>query len=318
MVLCFNRLFAVRTFFTSPQPEDEYMDKLTKAVTNNGYIRIYALNARDTVQQAADFQGALPLGTAALGRLMCGGLMMGAMQKDENTRLTLQMKGGGPLGITLAVADTRGNVKGYIAHPDADLPLNAKGKIDVGGGIGTNGYLSVIRDMGMKEPYIGQVPIQTGEIGDDLAYYFAQSEQVPSLVALGVLVDMDCSVKQAGGFIVQIMPDCDEFNLKKFEKTAEKITSVTSMLDRGITNAELIHEVMRGFEVEILEEMPVSYKCDCSDERMQRAIISLGKKEIQDIIDEQGEAEIVCQFCSKVYRYDRTALTDMLNKATRN
>ena len=162
------------------------MDKLTKAVTNNGYIRIYALNARDTVQQAADFQGALPLGTAALGRLMCGGLMMGAMQKDENTRLTLQMKGGGPLGITLAVADTRGNVKGYIAHPDADLPLNAKGKIDVGGGIGTNGYLSVIRDMGMKEPYIGQVPIQTGEIGDDLAYYFAQSEQVPSLVALGV------------------------------------------------------------------------------------------------------------------------------------
>lgn len=293
------------------------MDRLTKAVTNNGYIRIYALNARETVQRASEYQGAMPLGTAALGRLMCGAVMMGAMQKNDNASLTIQLKGGGPLGLTLAVADTKGHVKGYIAHPEADLPLNNLGKLDVGGGIGKNGYLSVVRDMKMKEPYVGQVPIQSGEIGDDLAYYFAQSEQVPSLVALGVLVDRDYSVKQAGGFIVQIMPDCDEFNLKKFEKTAEKITSVTAMLDRGLTNEELIGEVMSGFETEILESMPVSYNCDCCDERMRRAIIGLGKDEIRDIIREQGEAEIVCQFCNKAYVYGREQLEEMLEQAVR-
>lgn len=291
------------------------MDILTKAVTKNGFIRIYAVNSRETVETARKYHNTLPLGTAALGRLLTGGLLMGAMLKDENTSLTLQMKGDGPLGLTMAVADSSGGVKGYIANPTADLPLNSVGKIDVGGGIGKNGYLSVVKDMNMKEPYIGQVPIQTGEIGDDLAFYFAQSEQVPSLVALGVLVDRDLSVKQAGGFIVQIMPDCDEFNLKKFEKTAQNLKSVTAMLDRGISNEELIREVMDGFEVDFLEEKEVGYKCDCCDARMRRAIISLGKKEIEDIIREQGEAEIVCQFCNKAYIYDKKALEDMLSKA---
>lgn len=293
------------------------MDKLTKAITNNGYIRIYALNARETVQKAHEYQGTMPLGTAALGRLMCGALMLGAMQKTEGTSITLQAKGDGPLGLTLAVADANGHVKGYIAHPEAELPLNSRGKLDVGGGIGKNGFLNVIRDIKMKEPYIGSVPIQTGEIGDDLAYYFAQSEQIPCLVALGVLVDRDLSVKQAGGFIVQIMPDCDEFNLKKFEKTAEKLSSVTAMLERGLSNEELIAEVMSGFEVDILESSPVAYSCDCSDDRMRRAIISLGKKEIRDLIDEQGEAEIICQFCNKPYVYDRAALEEMLTHASR-
>lgn len=291
------------------------MDILTKAVTKNGFIRIYAVNSRETVETARKYHNTLPLGTAALGRLLTGGLLMGAMLKDENTSLTLQMKGDGPLGLTMAVADSSGGVKGYIANPTADLPLNSVGKIDVGGGIGKNGYLSVVKDMNMKEPYIGQVPIQTGEIGDDLAFYFAQSEQVPSLVALGVLVDRDLSVKQAGGFIVQIMPDCDEFNLKKFEKTAQNLKSVTAMLDRGISNEELIREVMDGFKVDFLEEKEVGYKCDCCDARMRRAIISLGKKEIEDIIREQGEAEIVCQFCNKAYIYDKKALEDMLSKA---
>jgi molecular chaperone Hsp33 len=242
---------------------------------------------------------------------------MGAMLKDENTSLTLQMHGDGPLGRVMAVANSEGDVKGYIENPLAELPLNAFGKLDVGGAIGQNGYMSIVKDMNMKEPYIGQVPIQTGEIGDDLAFYFAQSEQVPSLVALGVLVDRDYTVKQAGGFIVQIMPDCDEFNLRKFEKSAENITSVTAMLEKGLSNEELIREVMKDFEVEILEEVDVDYVCDCCDERMQRAIVSLGKSEIRDIIDEQGEAEIVCQFCNKAYLYDKSALEEMLERATR-
>ncbi len=293
------------------------MEKLTIAVTKNGFIRIYAVNAREIVEQGRRFHGCSPTAAAALGRLLVGASLMGAMLKDENTSLTLQMHGDGPLGRVIAVANSEGRVKGYIENPDAELPLNFVGKLDVGGGIGRNGYLSVVKDMNMKEPYIGQVPIQTGEVGDDLAFYFAQSEQVPSLVALGVLVDRDYTVKQAGGFIVQIMPDCDEFNLKKFEKAAENLSSVTSMLEEGLSNEALIRRVMRDFEIDILEEREVSYSCDCSDERMQRAIISLGKKEIQDIIDEQGEAEIVCQFCNKKYKYEKPQLEAMLEKAKR-
>ncbi|MBE7031517.1 MAG: Hsp33 family molecular chaperone HslO [Ruminococcaceae bacterium] len=291
-------------------------DKLTKAVTKNGLIRIYAVNSKNIAEAARKFHSTMPLGTAALGRLLTGAVLMGNMQKDEDISLTLQLHGDGPLGRVLAVANSKGEVKGYIEHPLADLPLNRFGKLDVGGGIG-KGYLSVVKDMNMKEPYIGQVPIQTGEIGDDIAFYFAQSEQIASLVALGVLVDRDYSVKQAGGFIVQIMPDCDEFNLKKFEKSAESITSVTQMLEKGLSNEELIREVMKEFEVEILEETDVYYHCDCSDDRMQRAIISLGKKEIQDIIDEQGEAEIVCQFCNKAYTYGEESLEEMRDKANR-
>lgn len=292
-------------------------DKLTIAVTKNGLIRIYAVNSKGIVEDARKFHSTMPTGTAAIGRLLTGAALMGAMLKDDDTSLTIQMRGDGPLGRVMAVAKSDGGVKGYIENPIAELPLNRFGKLDVGGGIGREGYLSIVKDMKMKEPYIGQVPIQTGEIGDDLAFYFAQSEQIPSLVALGVLVDRDYSVKQAGGFIVQIMPDCDEFNLKKFEKAAESLSSVTSMLDEGLSNEELIRRVMRDFEVDILEEREVEYRCDCCDERMQRAIVSLGKKEIQDMIDEQGEAEIICQFCNKAYNYGKAELIDMLNRAKR-
>lgn len=290
-------------------------DKLTKAVTTNGLIRIYAVNSKNTVERARLFHNTPPLATAALGRLLTGAQLMGSMLKTEEASLTLQLHGTGPLGRVLAVANAKGEVKGYIENPAANLPLNSVGKLDVGGGIGKEGYLSVVRDLKMKEPYIGQVPIQTGEIGDDLAFYFAQSEQIPSVVALGVLVDRDLSVKQSGGFIVQVMPDCDEFNLKKLEKCTEGIKSVTQMLENGLSNEALIREVMRDFEVEILEETEVSYHCDCSDERMRRAIVSLGKQEIRDIIDEQGEAEIVCRFCNRAYLYDRKALEAMLETA---
>ena len=288
--------------------------KLTKAVTKNKLIRIYAVNSKEIVETAHKFHKTLPLATAALGRLLTGAVLMGSMMKEEDASITLQLHGDGPLGRVLAVADAKGNVKGYVENPLADLPLNRLGKIDVGGGVG-QGYLSVVKDLKLKEPYIGQVPIQTGEIGDDLAFYFAQSEQVPSLVALGVLVDRDYSVKQAGGFIVQVMPDCDEFNLKKLEKATENLTSVTAMLEKGLTNEQLIREVMKDFEIEILEDSEPKYFCDCKSERIERAIISLGKKEIQDIIDEQGEAEVLCQFCDKVYRYDKEKLEELLKKA---
>ncbi len=287
---------------------------LTKAVTKNGLIRIYAVNSKSIVGKAQEYHQTLPLATAALGRLLTGAVLMGSMMKEEDSSLTLQLHGDGPLGRVLAVANSKGEVKGYVENPTADLPLSSKGKIDVGRGIGM-GYLSVVKDLRLKEPYIGQVPIQTGEIGDDIAFYFAQSEQVPSLVALGVLVDRDYTIKQSGGFIVQIMPDCDEFNLHKFEKAAENIKSVTAMLEKGLSNEELIREVMKDFEVDILEETEVDYVCDCSDKRMRRGITSLGKKEIQEIIDEQGEAEIVCQFCNKTYLYDKTALEEMKEKS---
>lgn len=292
-------------------------DKLTKAVTKNGYIRIYAVNSKSIVSAAHNFHKTLPLASAALGRLLTGAILMGSMMKEENSSITLQLKGDGPLGRILAVANSKGQVKGYVENPFADLPLNMFGKIDVGNGVGKDGYLSVVKDLKLKEPYVGQVPIQTGEVGDDIAFYFAQSEQVPSLVALGVLVDRDYSIKEAGGFIVQIMPDCDEFNLKKFEKSAENITSVTKLLEKGLSNEELIKMVMKDFEVDILEETEVDYVCDCCDDRMQRAIVSLGKKEIEDIIKEQGEAEIVCQFCNKAYNYDKEALEKMLERAKR-
>lgn len=236
---------------------------------------------------------------------------MGAMLKTEDATVTIQFKGDGDAGMILVVGNSKGNVKGYIENPVVDLPLNKKGKLDVGGAVGKNGFLSVIRDLKMKEPYIGQVPIQTGEIGDDIAFYYAQSEQIPSAVGLGVLVDRDISIARAGGFIIQVMPDCDELSLKRLEKSLENVKSVTEMLSSGKSNEELIKELMKGFEVDVLEESEVFYECGCSKERMERAIISLGREEIADMIEEQGEAEIVCQFCDRKYLFDKGALEEM-------
>ena len=291
------------------------MDLLTKGVTKDGYLRIYFVNCRETVEEARKFHNLSPLASAALGRTLAAGHLMGAMLKSENATVTIQIKGDGEAGMIIAVANACGEVKGYISNPAVDLPLNRAGKLDVGRAVGKNGYLSVIRDLKMKEPYIGQVPLQTGEIGDDMAFYFAQSEQIPGAVGLGVLVDRDLSIAEAGGFIVQVMPDCDELSLKRLEKAVGNIKSVTDMLKSGKSNEELIREIMNGFEVDILEEQEVKYKCDCSRERMKRAIISLGNKEIRDMIDEQGEAETVCRFCDKKYLFTKEDLEDMLKSA---
>ena len=293
------------------------MAKIVRAISDMGGVVITVIDSTDIVKRMEEIHQTSAVVSAAFGRLLTASQLMAANLKSVDDSITMRIKADGPIGLLTVACDGRGNCKGYVENNVVEIPLRADGKLDVGGGVGQNGYLSVVKDLRLKEPYIGQVPIQTGEVGDDLAFYFAQSEQVPSLVALGVLVDRDYSVKQAGGFIVQIMPDCDEFNLKKFEKAAEKITSVTSMLEKGLSNEELIKEVMKDFEVDILDEIDVDYVCDCCDERMQRAIVSLGKKEIQDIIDEQGEAEIVCQFCDKAYRYGKEALEEMLERAKR-
>ena len=289
-------------------------DILTKAITKDGFFKISAVVSTESAEQARRFHNTSPVATAALGRLLSAGLLMGGELKEENSKLTLQMKGDGPLKNVLVAANSKGEVKGYVENPLVDLPLKPYGKLDVGTAVG-RGTLCVIKDLCLKEPYIGQVAIQTGEIGDDLAYYFMQSEQVPSVVALGVLVDRDYSVKCSGGFIIQVMPECDDKSLTKLENSIGGLMSVTEMLTNGMTGEEIINYVMLGFDVDILESREVGYVCDCSRERMERAIISLGKKEIDDIIKEQGEAEIVCSFCNTAYKFDSAQLEKMKNSA---
>lgn len=289
-------------------------DILTKAITKDGFFKISAVVSTESAEQARKFHNTSPVATAALGRLLSAGLLMGGELKEENSKLTLQMKGDGPLKNVLVAANSKGEVKGYVENPLVDLPLKPNGKLDVGAAVG-RGTLCVIKDLCLKEPYIGQVAIQTGEIGDDLAYYFMQSEQVPSVVALGVLVDRDYSVKCSGGFIIQVMPECDDKSLTKLENSIGGLMSVTEMLTNGMTGEEIIKYVMLGFDVDILESHEVGYVCDCSRERMERAIISLGKQEIDDIIKEQGEAEIVCSFCNTAYKFDSGQLEEMKNSA---
>ncbi len=291
-------------------------DILTKAMTKDGFFKIAAAVTTDTVNAAHTYHQTMPVASAALGRLLTAGLLMADNLKEKDASLTLQMRGDGPLGTLVIVADSQGGVKGYVANPSADLPLKENGKLDVGGGIG-RGTLGVIRDLKLKEPYIGQVPIQTGEIGDDLAYYFMQSEQIPSVVALGVLVDRDYSIKSAGGLLIQVMPGCDEKSLSKLENSIQGMMSVTEMMEHGMTAKAMIEYAMLGFDVEFLEDINIGYRCNCSRERMERAIVSLGKQEISDMIAEQGEAEIVCQFCNQPYRFTGEELSMLVEKATR-
>lgn len=290
------------------------MDKLVKAVTRNGYFRIYAADTKETVNAAQKFHQLSPVCSAALGRLMTAGVMMGTMLKGEEPSLTLQMKGDGPLGMMVSVSDTKGHVKGYCINPRVDIPLNSKGKLDVGRAVG-RGVLGVIKDLKLRDPYIGQVPIQTGEVGDDIAYYFMQSEQTPSVVGLGVLVDVDYSIKGAGGFIIQAMPECDDKSLDMLDKSIGGIMTLTEMFERGMSPEEMIKYIMLGFDVEILETMDIGYRCDCSKERMERAMISLGKEQITEILNDTGEAEVCCRFCDRKYKFDEADLRGFIEQA---
>ena len=288
-------------------------DYIVRATAGDGQIRAFAATTGNLVEEARKRHDTSPVATAALGRLLTAGAMMGGMMKNETDVLTLQIKGDGPLGGITVTADAKGDVKGYVDHPEAMMPPK-NGKLDVGGAVGI-GLLNVIKDMGLKEPYSGQTILQTGEIAEDLTYYFATSEQVPSSVGLGVLMNGDNTVRVAGGFIVQVMPFIEDEVLNKLEENIKKIRSVTAMLDDGHTPEQMLEQVLEGLDLEITDTMPTQFYCNCSKKRIEKAIVSIGKKEIQEMIDEGKEIEVKCHFCNTAYHYSVDELKELLKKS---
>lgn len=277
-------------------------DYMIRAIAADAQIRAFAVTSRELVEEARAAHNTSPVVTAALGRLMTGALMMGGMLKGEKDILTLQIRGAGPVHGITATADATGHVKGYADNPSAMMPPNSAGKLDVGGVIGA-GVLHVMKDMGLKEPYASTVALQTGEIADDLTYYFAASEQIPSVVALGVLMNRDNTVRQAGGFIVQLMPFTSEEVIGRLEKKLEEITSVTELLEEGKTPEEILENVLGEFGLDITDKMPVGFRCDCNRERVEKVLLSLGAKELQELVDDGNEVELHCHFCNKHYTF---------------
>ncbi len=277
-------------------------DYIVRATAADSQIRAFAATTRETVEAARAAHNTSPVATAALGRLLTAGAMMGTMMKGEKDLLTLQIKGSGPIGGLTVTADSLGRVKGYADHPEVLLHANAKGKLDVAGAVG-EGMLRVIRDMGMKEPYVGQTTLQTSEIAEDLTYYFATSEQVPSSVGLGVLMEKDNTVKQAGGFILQLMPFTDEKVIDELERKLAGITSVTSMLDEGMSPEEILGLLLGDLGLEVNDRMPTQFYCNCSKERVEKALVSIGRKELQSMIAEGKPVNLNCHFCNTDYTF---------------
>lgn len=292
------------------------MDYMIRATAADNQIRAFAATTREMVETARQYHNTSPVATAALGRLLTGGVMMGSMMKGDRDLLTLQIKGDGPLGGITVTADSRGHAKGYVNHPEVLIHANEKGKLDVSGAIG-NGMLQVIKDMGLKEPYVGSCQLQTGEIAEDLTYYFVISEQVPSSVGLGVLMEKDNTVRQAGGFIIQLMPFTPDEVIDKLEQKLTSVTSVTAMLDAGMTPEEILEELLGEFGLEINEKKEISYQCDCSRQRIEKALISIGKKDIQEMIDDGKPIEVNCHFCNKNYEFCVEELKELLKRANR-
>lgn len=292
-------------------------DYLVKALAFNGEIRAMAVRTTDTVTEAQERHDTWRAATAALGRTLTGSLLLGAMHKNEE-KLTVKIQGDGPLGAIVVDADSKGNVKGYVKNPEVNLAPNALGKIDVRGAVGANGTFSVVKDLGLKEPITGQVPIVSGEIAEDFTYYLANSEQVPSAVGLSVLVDKDSEddrVKAAGGFMIQVMPGASEETLVEIEKRLAEIPQVSNLLDAGETPEKILERLLGKENVEILETMPVQYYCDCSKERFASAIITLGETELTQMIEEDEGAEAVCHFCGEKYQYSAAELKELRDEA---
>ena len=288
-------------------------DYIIRATAANDQIRAFAAVTTEMVETAREHHNTSPVATAALGRLLTAGAMMGSMMKGEKDVLTLQIKAGGPLqGITVT-ADSQGNVKGYVGNPDVCIPANSKGKLDVAGAVGP-GFLTVIKDMGLKEPYSGQVMLQTCEIAEDLTYYFATSEQVPSAVGLGVLMNKNNTVRQAGGFIVQLMPFAEEEVISRLEQNVQKINSVTNLVEEGHTPESLLEKVLEGFDVQINEKMDTRFCCNCSKERVAKALISIGRKELNEMIQEGKPIEMNCHFCNTNYNFTVEELKEILRR----
>lgn len=289
-------------------------DYIVRATAADAQIRAFACTTQNVVETARQAHNTSPVVTAALGRLLSAGAMMGCMMKGEDDILTLQMKGDGPVNGITVTADSKANVKGYANVPDVILPANSIGKLDVAGAIG-NGVLSVMKDLGLKEPYVGQTALQTGEIAEDLTYYFATSEQVPSCVGLGVLMEKDNTVKRAGGFIVQLMPFAEDAVIDKLEENLAKISSVTSILDAGNTPEQMLEILLDGMNPEITDTLPTNFYCNCDKARVEKALISIGKTELKEMINDGKDIEVNCHFCNKNYTFSVEELKDLLKKA---
>lgn len=287
-------------------------DEIVRAITGDGLIQAAAITGRSIVERARNIHTTLPVATAALGRALLAAGLMGDALKADNGSLTLQIKGGGPLGTILAVSDNRGNVRGYVQNPDVALMEIEPGKLDVGTAVGETGTLTVIKDLGMKEPYVGSIGMFTGEIADDIAMYFVESEQIPTACALGVRVDTDQSVLAAGGYLIQLLPGADESMIEKIETGVRGLGSVSKALLDGLDAEGLLRAVLSDFELEVLERHPVEYRCYCSRDRVERALISMGRQELSKMIEEQGQAELSCQFCDKLYNFTRQELETLL------
>lgn len=277
----------------------------------NGKIRAYAIHSTELINELQRRHHTWPTASAALGRAATAGAMIGAMLKG-NEKLTIQIKGNGPIGQILIDANGMGQVRGYVSNPKVHLPLNEQGKLDVAGAVG-EGTIYVIKDLGLKESYRGSTPIISGELGEDFTYYFTHSEQTPSAVALGVLVNPDHSIQAAGGFIIQILPGISDQEIKDLEKTIEEIQSVSALINQGLTPEEILTKIFKN-DLKILDKMDIQFKCNCSKERIESVLIQLGKEEIEDMIEKEGEAEIICQFCNTKYHFDQTELRELLLK----
>lgn len=288
-------------------------DYIVRAAAANAQIRAFAAVTTNLVEEARRHHQTSPVATAALGRLLTGGVMMGSMMKNSTDVLTLQIKCSGPIGGLTVTSDAQGHVKGYVNSPEVMLPPK-NGKLDVGGAIGA-GFLNVIKDMGLKEPYSGQTELKTGEIAEDLTYYFAASEQVPSSVGLGVLMNSNNTVRCAGGFIVQVMPFIEESVLRKLEENIGKLQSVTAMLDGGHTPEEMLSHVLKGMEIEITDILQAAFACNCSKERVEKALISIGKSDIREMIEDGKTIEVKCHFCNTAYEFTVEELREILKKS---
>lgn len=289
-------------------------DYIVRATAADNQIRAFAATTREMVEHARSVHNTSPVATAALGRLMTAGSMMGAMMKGENDILTLQIKCSGPIGGITVTADSQARVKGYVNNPEVMLPPNSKGKLDVGGALDL-GILSVIKDMGLKEPYVGQTQLVSGEIAEDLTYYFASSEQVPSAVALGVLMNKDNTVRRAGGFIIQLMPFADEAVISGLEKKIAEISSITALLDQEMTPEQILEYVLGDFGLEIKDKQPTTFYCNCTKERVEKAIVSIGRKDIQEMINDNEPIEVNCHFCNTSYTFTVDELKDIIKRS---
>lgn len=289
---------------------------LTRALSGDGSVMTMAIDSTDIASRIEEIHHTSAVMTAAAGRLATAASMMGLLLKGEDDSLTLRLDGAGPAGVLIAVADSSGNVKVYPENPVVELPLNSKGKLDVSGAVGKNGFLSVIKDLGLKEPYSGQVPIVSGEIAEDITNYFAISEQTPTVCALGVLVNPDLTVRAAGGFLVQLLPFADESVISVLEQNIQKIPSASSMIDQGMTPKEICLQVLEGLEPQITGSCNPSYRCDCSRERVERAVVSLGRQQLSQLIEEDHGTEVCCHFCGKKYHFSEEDLKEILQRAT--